>query len=63
MSADMPNFQRAITLEQWVELMKRRKRNLTDPHPGIKQVGDNWVPGQSHSIIDVYLNAEGDTDA
>lgn len=57
MTADMPNFGRkGMTQDEWVEAMKTRRRNLTDPHPGLRHAAtDPTSPHVDTSVFDDYL--------
>jgi hypothetical protein len=57
MTADMPNWSRAITLHEWRQLMAGRRRNLTDKHPGLRNTQPDTAPS-SNSLLDTYLAKE-----
>ena len=60
MTADMPHWSRAITLEEWRRLMRNRRRNLTDPHPGLRKTEADTAP-DSRSLLDIYIAKEDTT--
>ena len=60
MTADVPNWSRAITLEEWRRLIRNRRRPLTDPHPGLRNTQADTAP-DGRSLLDIYIAKEEET--